>query len=126
MRSHWMMTALALCALLASSAVSAQQRGDWVLARWQGGEYWFPGVIENLAGNRVTIAYDDGTRETVDLGKIRPYDWKVGSRVQCRWQGGTKWYAGRITAMSRDGVSIGVTYDDGDSEETRTGACRAQ
>jgi hypothetical protein len=83
-------------------------------------------VVEQRSDTQLTIAYDDGTRETLAPELVRPYDWRVGSRVQCRWQGGTRWYEGRITAIDRDGVSISVTYADGDSEQTRTGACRAQ
>lgn len=114
-----------VAALFASAASVAQQRGDWVLARWQNGPYWFPGVIENRVGNDLTIAYDDGTRETVASSQVRPYDWTLGTRVQCRWKGGSEWYAGKITAISADGITIDVAYDDGDREQTRTGACRA-
>ena len=123
MKMRWM---LATLVLLASTGASAQKQGDWVLARWKGDQYWFPGVVESRAGDKVTIAYDDGTRETLPVRLVRTYDWDVGSRVQCQWQGGTEWYAGKITAMSRDGVTISVAYDDGDREQTRTGACRSQ
>lgn len=123
MKRHWMWAVLFL---LGSTCASAQQKGEWVLAQWQGGEYWFPGVIESIDGSKVTIAYDDGTRETRPLNQVRPYDWKVGSRIQCQWNGGTAWYAGRITKMGTDGVTLHVAYDDGDSEQTRTGACRSQ
>ncbi len=112
--------------LLAVLPASAQVRGDWVLARWQGGAYWFPGVIESNSGKAITVAYDDGTRETLPLSRVRPYDWTVGSRIQCRWQNGSEWYAGRITAMSGDGVTLNISYDDGDREQTRTAACRSQ
>lgn len=112
--------------LLATAGASAQQKGDWVLARWKGDRFWFPGVIESRAGDNITIAYDDGTRETLPLKLVRPYDWTVGSRVQCRWQGGSEWYSGKIAAMGSDGVTIHVAYDDGDREQTRTGACRTE
>ena len=115
----------ALAALAAPRAVSAQQRGDWVLARWQGGTYWFPGVIETRDGTMLSIAYDDGTKESLTLDKVRLYDWALGTRIQCRWKGGAEWYAGEITAISRDGITMDVAYDDGDKEQTRTGACRA-
>lgn len=112
--------------LLVAGTASAQQAGDWVLARWQNGPYWFPGVVESRNATTVSVAYDDGTRETLPTNLVRPYDWRVGSRIQCRWKGGEEWYAGAITTLSSDGVTLGVLYDDGDRETTRTGACRAQ
>ena len=118
--------ALLAVGLIGAGSVSAQQNGDWVLARWQGGAYWFPGVVESRSATAVTVAFDDGTKETLAINMIRPYDWRVGSSVQCRWKGGTEWYSGKITAAAADGVNIDVLYDDGDREQTRTGACRAQ
>jgi len=112
--------------LLTTTGALAQQHGDWVLARWKGDRYWFPGVVESRDGGHVTIAYDDGTRETLPVHLVRPYDWHVGSRVSCQWQGGREWYAGAISAMSTDGVTIHVAYDDGDREQTRTGSCRSE
>ena len=118
--------AVAMIAIFVTSPLAAQQRGDWVLAQWRGGEYWFPGVIESVSGNKVTINYDDGTRETRPLNQVKPYDWREGSRVQCLWAGGSTWYAARITSVGRDGSSITVRYDDdGIVEKTRTGKCRS-
>ena len=112
--------------LLVSTTAVAQSRGDWVLGNWRGGGYWFPGVVQSHEGNKITIAYDDGTRETVSPRDVRPYTWAVGTRVECRWSGGTDWYGGRIAGMSKDGTKIDVKYDDGDSERITTGGCRSQ
>jgi hypothetical protein len=38
-----------------------------------------------------------------------------GQRVEARWDGGTEWYSGEITAVHGDG-SYAVLYDDGDDE----------
>jgi hypothetical protein len=124
MKTIWGIAAMVL--LASTTCVSAQQRGDWVLARWKGEAYWFPGVVQSRDGDWVTVAYDDGTRETLRLREVRSYDWRQGSRVQCQWNGGNDWYEGRITAMSGDGVTIDVLYDDGDRERTQTAACRSQ
>lgn len=118
---------LLLAGLLAmSNLVPAQSRGDWVLARWKGGDYWFPGVVESRNGDVVVVAYDDGTREKLSLSRVRPYDWRPGSRVQCRWQNGNEWYAGVIKSISDDGVTLSIRYDDGDKEKTTTARCRSQ
>jgi len=113
-------------ALAAPSAALAQVPGEWVLGRWQGDQYWFPGVIQSMTDTTINIAYDDGTVETLPYALVRPYDWTSGTRVECRWQEGEIWYPGQITFASPDGVSLSVAYDDGDREETRTGLCRSR
>lgn len=122
MKRYWIAAALAA---LTATAATAQQQGDWVLARWHDDGYWYPGVIEYRSGNRISVVYDDGTTESLFLSEVRPYDWRIGSRVQCQWNGGDVWYWGRVTSMSSDGVTIGIAYDDGDREITTTAACRS-
>ena len=115
-----------LLGVLACAGAMAQSRGDWVLGQWQGGAYWFPGVVQERNGDRVTILYDDGTRETVPSKRVRPYTWALGTRVECRWSGGSEWYTGKITGMAKDGSEIDVLYDDGDRERIATGGCRSR
>ena len=107
-----------------ASAASAQTKGDWVLGNYKGAGYWFPGVIDSISGGKVTIRYDDGDRETVAISKVRPYDWMIGTRVECNYKGGGQWYAGKISSLA--GEKIGIAYDDGDKETTKTGRCRTQ
>lgn len=115
-------------ALVAASTAHASQfrQGDWVLAQYRGSSYWFPGVVESARGDSVTIAYDDGERETRPDNQVKPYSWRVGSSIECRWQGGSEWYAGRITRTSEDGETISVAYEDGDKEQTKTRKCRSR
>ena len=56
---------LGVLVLLASSVPSfAQQPGAWVLMQYQGGPYWFPGVVTAAGQGAVTVRYDDGDVET--------------------------------------------------------------
>ncbi len=113
------------CAFAAGlGGASAQSVGDWVLARYRGGAQWYPGILRGVSGDRLTIAYDDGDRETLNVGYVRPYDWRIGGRVECNFQGAGKWYPGVISSLS--GASIGINYDDGDRERTKTGLCRSR
>ncbi|OJF94501.1 tudor domain-containing protein [Pararhizobium antarcticum] len=110
--------------LTVTGPASAQTVGDWVLGNYQGAGYWFPGVAEKVGGGKITIRYDDGDRETVGLDKVRPYDWMIGMRVECNYKGSGDWYAGKIASLA--GEKIGIAYDDGDKETTKTGRCRTQ
>jgi hypothetical protein len=107
-----------------SATAHAQTVGDWVLGNYKGAGYWFPGVIESLQGGDITIRYDDGDRETVAISDVRPYDWAIGDRVECNFQGQGTWYPGRIASLA--GERIGIAYDDGDKETTKTGRCRSR
>jgi hypothetical protein len=117
--------ALAACALVLSlPAASAQTVGDWVLARHKGGDHWYPGVLERVSGNRVTVTYDDGDRETLSLSAVRPYNWAIGTRVECNFRGTGEWHPGVIASLS--GEFVGINYNDGDRERTKTGRCRTR
>ncbi len=115
-----------ICASMATfgaNAAGAQTTGDWVLGNYQGAGYWFPGVVAKISGDKVTIQYDDGDVETVSRRAVRPYDWKIGSKVECNYKGAGDWYSGTISSLA--GEKIGIAYDDGDRETTKTGMCRS-
>jgi len=103
---------------------SAQTAGDWVLGNYKNAGYWFPGIIEKLKDGKVTVRYDDGDRETVLVDKVRPYNWAIGTKVECNYKGAGQWYAGKISSLA--GEKIGIAYDDGDKETTKTGRCRSK
>ncbi len=114
----------ALIVASCGSAAMAQTKGDWVLGNWKGAGYWYPGVISSTSGSQITIQYDDGDRETVSISDVRPYDWAIGKKVECNYKNAGKWYPGKITSLG--GERIGIAYDDGDTETTRTGRCRSR
>lgn len=120
----WLIISAVVLTGLGSAQARAQTPGDWVLARYRNGPYWFPGVIDRIAGDRITIRYDDGDRETLYADKVRPYDWRIGTRVECNFRGAGRWYPGRIAALA--GADLRIDYDDGDRERTSTGRCRSQ
>ncbi|MCG8271375.1 tudor domain-containing protein [Aquamicrobium sp. NLF2-7] len=117
-------TAAAFTLMGGAGSAAAQSVGDWVLGNYQNSGYWFPGVISDVSNDKITIKYDDGDLETVYPNAVRPYNWSVGTRVECNWQNSGDWYAGQITLLNGDKVS--VSYDDGDRENTRTGLCRSR
>lgn len=121
-----MIRILLAASILAGGVASAdaQTVGDWVLGNYKGAGYWFPGVVEKAAGGKITVRYDDGERETLGTKAVRPYDWMIGMKVECNYKGAGDWYPGKITALA--GEKIGIAYDDGDKESTRTGRCRTQ
>lgn len=115
--------ALSLLAFVAvPTSAHAFSSGDWVLGKWQGGDYWYPGVVEKAAGGKVTIKYDDGDREVAPVSAVRHYDWAAGTRVECNWKQQGEWYPGKIASVR--GAEVAIHYDDGDKETTHTGNCR--
>ena len=124
MKTHLSLALAAGLVLSGGAAANAQTVGDWVLGNWQGAGYWYPGVVEKVAGGKVTIVYDDKDRETVAAGDVRPYDWTIGKKVECNFKGSGEWFPGKITSLG--GEKIGIAYDDGDKETTKTGRCRSR
>lgn len=124
MRIKIIMAAAAVLCVFGAAGASAQTKGDWVLGNYRNAGYWFPGVVEKLGNGKITIRYDDGERETVGAGDVRPYDWMIGMKVECNYKGKGEWYPGTIASLA--GEKIGITYDDGDKEKTKTGRCRSQ
>lgn len=105
----------------------AQAVGDWVLAPWQDSTMDFPGVVVARGSNNVTIRFDDGTTETRLVSEVRPFDWRRGSRISCRWSGDDYWYNATITRMDANGYTLQIRFDDdGIVEETNTGRCRSR
>lgn len=111
--------------LLLANTASAQsfKSGDWVLGNYQGSNYWFAGVVAEVGRGQIVVRYDDGEVETLKPNNVRPYDWKVGSKVECNYKSGGRWYSGKITGLS--GERLAIAYDDGDKEQTKTGLCRS-
>lgn len=116
--------AAAMIASVMPSVAAAQQPGDWVLSRWRGSAHYFPGVVQGRHGNVVNVRFDDGTVDAVQADQIRPYNWQVGSIIECRWTDGN-WYAATITAMAGDS-GLTVRYEDGVVQQTATGRCRSR
>ncbi|MBV9883265.1 MAG: hypothetical protein JO276_09680 [Sphingomonadaceae bacterium] len=101
--------------------------GDWVLGQWQGGRFWFPGVVHSLGEDgSVAIQYDDGTSEIRPASQVKRYDWTVGSRIDAIWSGDGQWYAATILEADPNGANLKVRFDDGIEEETVTGRCRSE
>lgn len=118
---------MALAAVLAMGfghSASAQTVGDWVLGNYRNSGYWFAGVIGGIKGDTITVRYDDGETEQLPLARVRPYDWMIGTRVECNFKAAGTWYPGKITSLA--GERIGIAYDDGDTETTKTGRCRTK
>lgn len=114
-----------LATILTASSAGAFRSGDWVLARWQRGNYYYPAVVQSHSDGIIRLHYDDGSTESVfeKDNLVRPYDWASGSRIQCQWSHDNQWYAGNITSLS--GGTLVIRYDDGVSESRPTGKCRS-
>lgn len=116
---------LAVLAMLAPFPAMAQFAvSAWVLAQWRGGAHYYPATVLRSDATSVTIEYDDGARETRPVNQVKRYDWKLGSKIECRWTDGD-WYAASVTALGGDGVTLDILYEDGTAQRTMTKRCRS-
>lgn len=95
--------------------------GDRVIGQWSDGE-WYPATVKSSDRNGYKLTFDDGDTAVVTKHQIHPFNWRNGSRVQCKWQNGSLYYTGVIASIN--GRSLNINYDDGDRETTTTQACR--
>ena len=100
--------------------------GDRVLARWDGGTFWFPGKLVRSNGQQMTIQYDDGMEDTRPADQVKPFDWRVGSQIDAVWTGNGGWYAAEITEINEDGTMLSVLYEDGIREGRASAFCRSR
>ena len=98
--------------------------GSWVLGRYRGDDFFFPGVVQHVADGAVTIGYEDGDRETLPAHLTKPYDWAIGSRIEAIWSGNGQYYDAVIIAAADNGSDLTVRFDDGIEETTVTARCR--
>ena len=122
--------AFAAAVAVACSAVPAQaqerfQAGEWVVGRWQGGDFYYPATVVADRGNSIEVEYDSGRRDTLTRNQVRAFRWSRGGRVECRYSDG-EFYAATITSMSTDGVTLDVRYDDGETGQSQTKFCRSR
>ena len=73
-----------------------------VLARWKKLEWWFPGVVTEVAEGRVAIQYLDGDQEWAEPDQVRMDDLGAGDRVMADLQGLRQYYLGRIVERTQD------------------------
>ncbi len=90
-----------------------------MLATWGNDGFWYPAKVE---GGK--ILYLDGDQSTVAKNKVKAFDWTVGTRVNCNWKNGGKYYWGKIGKI--DGEDVYIRYDDGDTENGKIKQCRCQ
>lgn len=109
------------------------KEGDVVEAKFRGkGKRWYKGVVTRCRSNGTyDIDYDDGDNDkaiprdavrsvsssSVNEGGIKREDRKieVGSRVEAKFRGKGRFYAGKIARIRVNGT-YDVDYDDGDKE----------
>ena len=127
MNRLWVTAGVAILVCATTSAAYAQSyaRGQWVLAKSAvGGSHWFPGVVASASNDRVTVNFDDGTTETRPANQVRPYNWAVGTYLQCIWRPDGQVYGAIINKISGGGTKLTVRYvDDGIVATVTTGEC---
>jgi hypothetical protein len=98
--------------------------GDWVLARWQPEDpYFYPAIVTERVGDQISLQYDDGDAGTQAVRNVRRFDWRAGTRLECRWVD-ESFKPATITELASNRVDVQIRYDDGGAQATTTAACR--
>ena len=63
--------------------------------------------------------------EIVRAEHVRPFDWKVGTAVECEWKRKGAYFAGKIAAVKGQ-TGVHIAYADGDREDTDIALCRSR
>jgi cytidine deaminase len=115
-----------------SAAAAKPREGDKVEARYKGRARYYPGVVRRAnRDGTYDIDYDDGEKELgVDAELVRLLDsgskaataskaavleLREGDKIEARYRGRERWFAGTIRRINRDG-SYDINYDDGERE----------
>ena len=110
-----------LSMMLLATAAFAFDKGDRVLVLWEDA-FWYPGTVEKVDGNVLTINFDDGDKATADSERVNKLDWGAGDKIECRWPGDNKNYPG--TFVKVEGEKVRVVFDDGDKADLTVSVCR--
>ena len=101
-----------LIAILAITAMStvplsavAVEVGERVLV-------WYSARVNSTSGSKLDLNFDAGDVRAVRYDRVRNWNWRVGTRVQCNWKRGGAYYSGVNSSMR--GERIGIDYDGGD------------
>ena len=97
------------------------KRGDRVLAPWEP-TFLYAGTMEQVAGGRALIQFDDGDSGWVDLAFVQALALTAGQRVMSRRRMGPHFFPGEIREV--DGEEVHVEFDDGKEERTTVASLR--
>ena len=97
-------------------------KGEKIEALYKGKKNWYAGVVDRYDADTETydVTYDDGEVEKgVKQENIAraPGDseLEVGARIEAKYKGKRKYYAGKVAARGDDGT-YDIAYDDGEKE----------
>lgn len=85
--------------------------GVRVLARWQGGNLWYPGVVTNVFQERVAVQYLDGAQETLAPQLVRFDDLSPGDVVIADLRGDREYVEARVLGRSGDHLRLALADD---------------
>lgn len=109
--------------VLLPASVLAFEPGQKVLARFEGGPAWFSGVVESSDAQGVVVLYHDGDRERRPIDEVRPFDWRVGTPIQCNWDGTFSWVSGEIVEI--EGLRLVFRFGEGQELDIPIAFCRS-
>jgi hypothetical protein len=98
--------------------------GDRVFSRKGMEQYWYPGTVRHLDGDRCYVIFEDGDDALVVAQKLKALELHEGDRVFARQPTDADFTPGKVLAWDHDKVQ--VRWDHGEENWTSYGMIRLQ
>jgi hypothetical protein len=98
--------------------------GDRVLGKKGSEQFWYPGTVRHLDGERCYVIFEDGDDALVESQKLKAFELHVGDRIFARQPTEADFSAGNVLAWDSD--KIKVRWDRGEENWTSYGMVRLQ
>lgn len=76
---------------------------------------WYPAKVVKKQKDVLIKWLDGGSTATIATSAVKPYNWKIFIKVECKWSKDDNFYRGQVAELYNDGVTI--RWDDGGNKE---------
>lgn len=100
------------------------KKNDKILALYSN-NYWYAATYLGASGDLTEIRWMDDSTGYVAPSQVKPFQWKTGQPVECRWKKDNLYYKGTIHSLNAAANKMVIKWDDGgNTQEAGFDICR--